>query len=143
MTDTPTLTVCYNGACPVCRGEMEHYQRIAERAAADGRALPLGWNDFNTAPDLFRLHNIDFDTAMRRLHAVDAQGRLIRGIDVFVAIWRILPRHRWAAAIVGFPLIRPLAWLAYEGVVAPLVFRWSRRRWRRAQARAARPGSAG
>jgi len=138
MTDSPAVTVCYNSACPVCRAEMEHYQRIA-----DQHALPLGWNDINTAPELFRRHNIDFDTAMRRLHAVDAAGNLIRGIDVFIAIWRLLPRYRWAAAIVGFPLVRPLAWLAYEGVIAPLVYRYSRRRLRRAQARAATSRGAG
>lgn len=132
MPDEPSLTVCYNGACPVCRAEMEHYQRIA-----GAHALPLGWSDINTAPALFERHGIDFDTAMRRLHAVDAQGRLIRGVDVFVAIWRHLPRYRWAAAIVGSPLVRPLAWLAYEGVIAPLVYRWSRRRLRRAEARTA------
>jgi predicted DCC family thiol-disulfide oxidoreductase YuxK len=130
MTPTPEITVCYNGACPVCRAEMERYQRIA-----GAHALPFGWNDINTAPELFRRYDIDFDTAMRRLHAVDADGRLIRGIDVFVAIWRRLPRHRWAAAIVGSPLVRPLAWLLYEGVVAPLVYRYSRRRLRRRQAR--------
>jgi len=129
---TPALTVCYNGACPVCRAEMTHYQRIAGK-----HALPMGWNDINTAPELFRRHNIDFDTAMRRLHAVDADGKLIRGIDVFIAIWRLLPRHRWAAAIVSFPLVRPFAWLLYEGAVAPLVYRWSRRRLRLARARAA------
>ncbi len=131
-TPAPVITVCYNGACPVCRAEMNHYQRIA-----GAHALPLGWSDINTAPELFRRYDIDFDTAMRRLHAVDADGRLIRGIDVFVAIWRVLPRHRWAAAIVGSRLVRPLAWLLYEGVVAPLVFRWSRRRLRRARARKA------
>jgi predicted DCC family thiol-disulfide oxidoreductase YuxK len=132
MPETPSLTVCYNGACPVCRAEMHHYQRIAS-----AHALPLGWNDINTAPELFERHGIDFDTAMRRLHAIDAEGRLIRGVDVFVAIWRVLPRHRWAAAVVGSPLVRPFAWLAYEGAIAPLVYRWSRRRLRRAQTRTA------
>jgi predicted DCC family thiol-disulfide oxidoreductase YuxK len=132
MTDTPAITVCYNGACRICRGEMDHYQRIATQ-----HALPLGWSDINTAPELFRRYGIDFDTAMRRLHAVDAAGKLIRGIDVFVAVWRVLPRYRWAAAIVGFPLVRPLAWLAYEGVIAPLVYRYSKRRLRLAKARGA------
>jgi len=132
MTASPSVTVCYNGACPICRAEMEHYQRIAS-----AHALPLGWQDINTAPELFRRHNIDFDTAMRRLHAVDSAGKLIRGIDVFVAIWRVLPRYRWAAAIVGSRIGRPLAWLLYEGVVAPLIYRWSRRRLRLAKARAA------
>ena len=131
MSDLPRLTVCYNGACPVCRAEMEHYQRLSR-----AQALPLGWSDINDAPALFERHGIDFDTAMRRLHAIDADGRLIRGVDVFVAIWRELPRYRWAAAIVGSPLVRPLAWLAYEGAIAPLVYRWSRRRLRRLRSQA-------
>jgi predicted DCC family thiol-disulfide oxidoreductase YuxK len=136
MTTKPAVTVCYNGACPVCRAEIEHYRRIERRHFAGASALPFGWSDINTAPELFRRYDIDFDTAMRRLHAVDAEGRLIRGVDVFVAIWRVLPGYRWAAAVVAFPLVRPFAWLLYEGVVAPLVYRWSRRRWRRMQARA-------
>ena len=120
------LTVCYNGMCPVCRGEMDHYRRIA-----DQHALPLGWRDINTAPELFAKHGIDFDTAMRRLHAIDADGRLIRGVDVFAAVWRHLPRYRWAGAVVAFPLVRPFAWVLYECLVAPLVYRWSRRRLRK------------
>lgn len=129
----PAVTVCYNSACPVCRAAMERYRRIAE-----AHALPMGWHDINTAPALFRRHNIDFYTAMRRLHAVDRGGRFIRGIDVFVAIWRELPGYRWAAAVVGARAVRPFAWLLYEGLVAPLVYRWSRRRLRRRLARGAR-----
>ena len=124
--DKNALTVCFNGACPVCRGEMDHYRRIA-----DMHARPLGWSDINTSPELFEKHGIDFDTAMRRLHAIDADGRLIRGVDVFPAIWRHLPRYRWAAAVVAFPLVRPFAWVFYECLAAPLVYRWSRRRLRR------------
>jgi predicted DCC family thiol-disulfide oxidoreductase YuxK len=111
---------------------MDRYRRIA-----DAHCLPLGWSDINTAPELFERHGIDFDTAMRRLHAIDDEGRLIRGVDVFPAIWRHLPRHRWAAAVVAFPPVRPFAWFVYECLVAPLVYRWSRRRWRRLPARGA------
>lgn len=105
MTEAVTLTVCYNGACPVCRTGMARYAAIAGR-----HALPIGWDDINTAPDLFRRHGIGFDDALRRLYAVDAEGRLLRGIDVFVAIWRRLPGYRWLGALAGFPLVRPFAW---------------------------------
>jgi predicted DCC family thiol-disulfide oxidoreductase YuxK len=101
----------------------------------------MGWHDINTASDLFQAHGIDFDTAMRRLHAVDDQGRLLRSVDVFVAIWRRLPGWRWLADIVAFPLVRPIAWFVYEYLIAYPVYRRSRHRYRtrlERQARAAR-----
>lgn len=137
-TATPTeasVTVCYNSACPVCRAGMERYQRLAAKASPSTQALPLGWRDINVAPDLFRQHGISFDMAMRRLYAFDAGGRMLRGIDVMVAIWRELPGYRWLAALAGSPALRPLAWFAYEVLVSYPIYRWSRRRWRRLCAR--------
>jgi predicted DCC family thiol-disulfide oxidoreductase YuxK len=132
MTETaspPPVIVCYNGACPVCRAGMERYQRLA---AAAPRPLPLGWRDINTDPALFQQHGIGFDMAMRRLHAFDGAGRMLRGIDVIVAIWRALPGYRrWLGRLAGFAPVRPLAWFAYEVLVSYPVYRWSRRRWRR------------
>jgi predicted DCC family thiol-disulfide oxidoreductase YuxK len=130
------VTVCYNSACPVCRAGMERYQRLA---AASARPLPLGWRDINLAPELFRRHGIDFDMAMRRLYAFDGEGRMLRGIDVIIAIWRALPGwRRWLGALAGFPPVRPLAWFAYEVLVSYPIYRWSRARWRRLSARQAR-----
>jgi len=131
MTDTPApeITVCYNGACPVCRAGMTRYAAVAGK-----HALPMGWDDINAAPELFRRHGISFDDALRRLYAVDDQGRLLRGVDVFIAIWRRLPGYRWLGALAGFPLVRPFAWFVYEYLVSYPVSRWSRRRLRKAQA---------
>lgn len=126
MTAKPEITVCYNGACPVCRAGMTHYAVIAEK-----HALPMGWDDINTAPELFRQYGIRFDQALRRLYAVNEQGQLLRGVDVFIAIWRRLPGYRWLGAVAGFPLIRPFAWFVYEYLVSFPVSRWSRRRLER------------
>lgn len=132
--ESGALVVCYNSACPVCRAGMERYQRIA---AASARPLPLGWRDINVAPELFRHHGISFDMAMRRLYAFDGE-RMLRGIDVIVAIWRRLPGwRRWLGALAGFPPVRPFAWFAYEMLVSYPVYRWSRARWRRRAARRA------
>jgi predicted DCC family thiol-disulfide oxidoreductase YuxK len=132
--ESGAIIVCYNSACPVCRAGMERYQRIA---AASARPLPLGWRDINVAPELFRRHGISFDMAMRRLYAFDGE-RMLRGIDVIVAIWRRLPGwRRWLGAVAGFRLVRPLAWFAYEALVSYPIYRWSRARWRRRAARQA------
>ena len=132
-----SVTVCYNSACPVCRAGMEGYQRKAAASTGTG-PVRLGWRDINVAPDLFRQHGISFDMAMRRLYAFDASGKMLRGIDVIVAIWRELPGYRWLAALAGSPVLRPLAWFAYEVLVSYPIYRWSRNRWRRLAARQAR-----
>jgi predicted DCC family thiol-disulfide oxidoreductase YuxK len=131
-TKPADFTVCYNGACPVCRAGMTRYAAIAGK-----HALPMGWDDINTAPDLFHRYGISFDQALRRLYAVDERGRLLRGVDVFIAIWRRLPGYRWLGALAGLPLIRPFAWFVYEYLVSYPVSRWSRRRLRLQKARAA------
>jgi len=127
------VTVCYNGACPVCRAGMTRYAGIA-----GAKSLPLGFDDINAAPALFRRHGIGFDAAMRRLYAIDDQGRMLRGVDVFVAIWRRMPGRRWLAALTAFPLVRPIAWFVYEYLVSYPIYRWSRHRFRTREARAAR-----
>ncbi len=128
MTAKPEITVCYNGACPVCRAGMTRYAAIASK-----HALPMGWDDINTVPELFRQYGISFDQALRRLYAVGEHGQLLRGVDVFIAIWRRLPGYRWLGAVAGFPLVRPLAWFVYEYLVSFPVSRWSRRRLERAR----------
>lgn len=52
---------------------------------------------------------LDLPSAMRRLHVQEADGRLLSGVDAFIAIWRRLPRWRWLAHLVtGLRLRQPL-----------------------------------
>jgi predicted DCC family thiol-disulfide oxidoreductase YuxK len=122
----PDLTVCYNGFCPVCRTEIRQYRRLAEGAGA-----PLGWVDVVADPQALAKHGLDFDTLLRRLHAVDAQGRLYRGVDAFAMLWRRLPYYRHLARLMDFRLGRALAWLVYEGLIAPPLYAVNRRRLKR------------
>ena len=51
-----------------------------------------------------------------------------------LAVWRQVPRTRWLARLFALPLVRPVsAWL-YEHVVSWSLYRWARRRQRRAAA---------
>lgn len=112
-----TLSILYNGACPICSREIAHYQRLARRHGA-----AVDFQDLNIA-DLAQW-GISADAARRRLHARQGQCR-VDGLPAFRALWAQLPGWRWLARLTGLPLIRPLAALAYDRVAAPLLYRRS------------------
>lgn len=112
--------VIYNAACPVCSAEIGHYEREARACG-----LPMEFEDLHTA-DLGAL-GLTEDRALRRLHVVQ-DGRLLAGVDGFIAIWATMPRWRWLARLVSLPGIRGVAGAGYDYVAAPLVYRWYRRR---------------
>ena len=123
-TDTLGRPVCYyNGACPVCRFEIEHY-----KAGADGDRVR--WLDLASEPEALARFGIDRAGARRRLHVLDEDGRLHIGIDAFVLIWQVMPRYRWLSRLVGARPVRPLAAAVYDHVLAPLLFHWNRLRGR-------------
>jgi len=115
-----TLTVYYNGACPICRREIEHYQRLCQRESA-----PLAWVDISREPLVLAPRGGDSLSARRRLHAVDAAGTLHAGVAAFAELWARLPRYRWLARLLRRPGPRALAERLYEGLLAPALFRFN------------------
>lgn len=128
-----TLTVIYNDACPICRREIAHYRRAAEARVEAGalRFEPLAHGGAER-------HGLTPDEAARRLHVV-RDGRTLRGMAAFRALWSEMPSHRWLARATGLPgLARATDW-TYERVAAPLLHALHLRRERR-RACGARPG---
>jgi predicted DCC family thiol-disulfide oxidoreductase YuxK len=98
------FTTYYDGGCPLCSKEIAHYQRM-------DRDQQVRWIDLTQAADELAAVGLDTETAMRRLHVRDADGRTLSGVPAFVAIWQRLPRYRVLAQIVDkLGLIRPLDW---------------------------------
>lgn len=98
------LKTFFDGGCPLCRREIAHYQRI-------DRAGRIQWIDITQEREALADAGLDLSLAMRRLHVQERDGRLLSGIDAFVAIWCRLPRWRLLAQIVtGLRLRRPLEW---------------------------------
>lgn len=101
------ITVFYDGKCGLCRREIEHYKRIAPKGV-------FNWQDITL--DASKLENlgIAYADGLKLLHAQDLHGRMHVGVDAFLLIWQKIPRWRLLASLVGLPLIRPSANVAYR-----------------------------
>lgn len=108
--DSQTLTVYYDGKCPLCRAEISHYRaqigadRICfqDMAATDARSAELAGTDLTRAQ------------ALERFHVRLADGTLLSGAAAFVQIWMRLPSWRWATRLASLPGAILLLELAYR-----------------------------
>jgi predicted DCC family thiol-disulfide oxidoreductase YuxK len=104
------LRIFYDGACPLCSREIEHYRR-QDRAA---RLVPVDISvpGFDPGPFGIPLSAFTFE-----LHAIDQAGQIYRGVEAFRAIWQAFPDstgYRALATVVALPVINPLARLGYR-----------------------------
>lgn len=120
-------TVLYNGSCPVCRAEIEHYRSL-DRAGGGA----LDWQDVSQPGAGELACGLDAEALRRRLHVVDGDGKLLIGVPAFARIWEHLPRYRWLARAARLPVVRTVAAGLYEPIAAGLYAR-DRHRRRRAE----------
>ncbi|MEM7425833.1 MAG: TIGR01777 family oxidoreductase [Pseudomonadota bacterium] len=124
-----TATVYYNGGCPICRHEIELYERRAKRADA-----PLDFVDISETADALASRNLCDAELERRLHARLPDGRIVSGVESFIAIYGRLPGLRWLAALLRAPGFRTVAALAYDRVAVPVLAAYNTHRRRRGPA---------
>jgi predicted DCC family thiol-disulfide oxidoreductase YuxK len=117
------LTVFYDGGCRFCRERVRRYQR-----ASAGGARLIAWCDVGAAPWALKRWRIGSETARRRLHVVDAEGRIYAGAAAFSQLWRALPGHRWLGIAIGLPGVAPAAQAVYRLLAALAGRRRHRRR---------------
>ncbi|ESW75400.1 MULTISPECIES: DCC1-like thiol-disulfide oxidoreductase family protein [unclassified Mesorhizobium] len=122
----PALTVWYNTRCPVCDGGITRQKRRLIEAIKAGR---IEFRDINLEPAALSGYSASLEDIRRRLHATDAEGRLLVGADVAVAVWRATPGDGWLATLFGNPVALPLTRLAYDRF-ADLLYVWNRRKGR-------------
>ena len=97
--------VFYDGGCPLCRREIEHYRRI-------DRQQRLVWVDITRQSDALRRNGLSYGEAMARFHVLDSSGRWHTGAHGFAELWSHLPYFRWLArATRGLGLLVPLDYL--------------------------------
>ena len=101
------VTMFYDGGCPLCSREVQHYRRL-------DRDRAVQWVDISTQADQLAALHLTRAVAMARLHVVDSAGRLQTGAAAFAALWSALPYYRWLAGCVRALHLVPLLDLIYE-----------------------------
>ena len=96
-TDPHSLTVWYDGDCPICTAEIGLIRTLDRASAIEfvDLSLPGGCPTDRAA-------------RLARIHAQPRDGRMVSGAAAFVAMWRVLPRLRPLATLASPP---PILWL--------------------------------
>ncbi|MEM9120734.1 MAG: DUF393 domain-containing protein [Cyanobacteria bacterium P01_F01_bin.56] len=96
------IKLLYDGDCPLCLREVNFLQK---------KDAGRGWVKFidiaSDAYDPAEHGGVDFATAMGRIHAVLADGTVIKNVEVFRQIYDILGIG-WIYAPTRWPLIGPI-----------------------------------
>ena len=97
-------TVFYDGECPLCRREINHYRRLQ---GADS----LDWIDVTRDDAALAEFGLLRQSAMARFHVIDDSGHWHTGAWGFVELWRHLPAYRWVATLLtSLHLVPALDW---------------------------------
>lgn len=123
MEKEPATSVLYNADCPVCRFEIRHYEQYA-----NDKALPIRFDDLNT--DAGSRWGLSSDKAARRLYVLH-DGKLSSGVPAFLVLWSQMPRYKWLGRFVGLPVIKQIASMTYDRILAPALYHAHRRRLHR------------
>jgi predicted DCC family thiol-disulfide oxidoreductase YuxK len=120
------LTIWYNTRCPVCDAGIRQQKRRLVEAVKAGR---IEFRDINFEPQALAHYGASLEDIRRRLHATDADGRLLVGADVAIAVWRATPGEAWLASLSGNPVVLPVTRFVYDRF-ADLLYAWNRRKRR-------------
>jgi predicted DCC family thiol-disulfide oxidoreductase YuxK len=102
------IKLLFDGACPLCVREVNFLKRKdGDRGLI--KFVDIAAEDYDPAENA----NIDFETAMGRIHAVLPNGEIVQNVEVFRQIYDILGIG-WIYAVTKLPLVGSLADLLYR-----------------------------
>lgn len=96
-----TMTVFYDGLCPLCVKEMKH---LADKDIAGA----LTFYDINQTQFAVDHPDIDYAEANAYLHAKMQSGEVITGLDVTYQAWNLVGKG-WLIAPLRWPIVRVIA----------------------------------
>lgn len=103
--------VFFDGACPLCKKEIHHYQRVDTESSIE-------WVDIHLNPERLSDHNIELNAAMERLHSINSDGTTITGVASFLLIWENLTRYKRIASLIRALKLEPLLEFIYTRFAA-------------------------
>jgi predicted DCC family thiol-disulfide oxidoreductase YuxK len=102
------INLLYDGACPLCLREVNFLQK---KDAGRGlvKFTDIAELDYNPVEN----GGVDFETAMGRIHAVRADGTVIKNVAVFQEVYEALGIG-WMYAPTKWPIVGPVVNKIYD-----------------------------
>jgi predicted DCC family thiol-disulfide oxidoreductase YuxK len=104
------LTVFYDGLCHVCSWEMESYKKRDLQNKID-------FIDINDETFSAEKAGLNPKEIHRVFHVKTRDGRILKGVEGFIAIWKIFPEFRMLAKFAESPLALPFFKLGYKAFI--------------------------
>ena len=105
--------VMFDGACPLCRFEIDIYRQLQTKAEIDW--IDVSSDEFQPPVGTTK------EQLLRRFHLITPDGEILSGAEAFVFVWNRLPGWRWLGLSSRLPGMMFLMELVYRGflVVRP------------------------
>ena len=78
-----TIKVYFDGNCGLCSKEINYYKKIAKKNIFE-------WVNIYTHDTDLKKFGITKSEALMELHALDENGKMYKGVDSFILIWKNL-----------------------------------------------------
>ena len=102
-----SLTVFFDGSCPICSKEINFYKM---RAGAD----ELSWVDVSDEEIPIPIQTRSREELMARFHVLSSSGELVSGGAAFAELWASLPAFKIFGKIFKLPILRYLINVGYD-----------------------------
>ena len=118
MSNTKRLEVFYDGECPVCRIEIDHYQKIGGNSGVGFCAI-----ETEDETSLEARTGLSREELLGRFHVRDSEtGEWHIGVDAFKVLWAQMPGWRHLVHLFRIPGFSALLAVGYSAFLA-----WQRR----------------
>jgi predicted DCC family thiol-disulfide oxidoreductase YuxK len=107
MTECSPVSVYYDGDCPVCSREIATYRRLTPEDA-------VRWVDASSCDESELGEGLDRAQALGLFHLRDESGRVLSGLDAFIALWARVPGFGFVARLAALPPMRLLLGFGYR-----------------------------
>ena len=78
--------VFFNNACNICRAEINHYKKYSNEN--------IEWVDVTNNKEAQQITSRSYKQLLRRMHIIQ-EGKLIEGAEVFLIIWKNIPKYNF------------------------------------------------
>ena len=93
------LKLYYDGQCMICSREIKHYKK--QKGAENIEFIDicaLNFNPESQGLDSKKIHKV--------IHAKKSDGTILTRVDVFIEVWKLLPKFNFLAKIASIPFIK-------------------------------------